>query len=200
MNLGEPMYLMKPHTNSRDLAAFYGSESSGGDNSGGTTTGSGNGPFISLINGHSYLRVNANGISWDQARLAARALGAGWGLATITSAAEQDVINRAFAAFSGEFWLGASQPIKETRPDANWSWVTGENWSYENWTRGEPNDFGGPADEQYLAMYSDGGRWNDDSGLGEQGGFMAELTGDAAAAPPPNTEAMNAFIGSLDLP
>ena len=57
-----------------------------------------------------YAGANAAHYSWAQANAAVSALGAGWHLATITSAAEQTFITTTVGGNNGgEFWLGATQ-------------------------------------------------------------------------------------------
>ena len=113
-------------------------------------------------NGHWYEFVSAPYSTWTDASNAVGALGAGWHLATITSAAEQTFVNAllpAVLADRSHFWLGGSDAANE----GTWTWVTGEDFtSYTNWWGGEPNNQNG---ENYLAMdyRTSGGdtRWND---------------------------------------
>ena len=128
---------------------------------------------------HEYLAIIGPGLSWAAARAEAiglgKVLGGHWDLATITSASEQSLVNANLGprAPSNEFWLGASQPDGEVRRDANWHWVDGQAWSYENWSPGEPNDNFGPASEQKLAEWGSG-TWNDEGNIGNITGFIAE--------------------------
>ena len=143
-------------------------------------------------NGHYYELVTQGGLSWDSARIAAENRG-GY-LATPTSAAENSFIVDVVGAglpgtgLSYLYWLGGSQPPNEARPDAGWQWITGEPWAYTNWATafGEPNDFFGPASEQYL-IYDEGkGKWNDvPRDWGFVDGYIVEL--DALPIPEPNT-------------
>ena len=120
-----------------------------------------------IFNGHEYQLVNQANIDWNTARTGAQALGPGWDLAAITSAAEQAFIETLLpTAVPGgkisEFWLGGFQPAGSTEPGGGWSWVTGEAWGYTNWGAGEPNNSGGS--EQHLAVddrYLWG--WNDNT-------------------------------------
>ncbi len=118
-------------------------------------------------NGHWYQVVLAPnvvgpgmGISWTDANAAAQADGSY--LATVTSAAENDFIFDLIDIAThpsywqdlgwGYFgpWIGAQQnPLPPTYgpsyANTNWSWVTGEPWSYTNWgnatgSRKQPND------------------------------------------------------------
>jgi hypothetical protein len=112
-------------------------------------------------------------------------------LATITSQEEQDYIASSFSGFTGEYWIGGFQdPITTTTATANWAWVTGEPWIYENWQPGEPNDNYGSGSEQFAAIWNDGGTWlwtwNDEGNVGGVAGFIGEM-GDPVGVPEPAT-------------
>lgn len=130
------------------------------------------GPVLWDFNGHLYDVILQSGINWDNARSAAQALGAGWDLATITSANEQTFIQSLLPLPNqierSEFWLGGYQSPQSGLPDQNWHWVTGESWSYQNWGPGQPDEWSGdPAGGQYfLAMDSNGGNWAWDDNTG----------------------------------
>ena len=113
---------------------------------------------------HEYKVVNLPGKTWAEARAAAQALdggGAGWDLATITSAAEQAIISGQLGlppSADGpvhQYWIGGEQlPISVSpdvfdEPGGNWQWINGEGmfWNgvaivgqYQNW--------GGPSPDQ----------------------------------------------------
>jgi hypothetical protein len=126
-------------------------------------------------NGHEYAVLTAENITWTNARSAAQALGAGWDLATITSAAENAFVISllpASAIQNSYYWLGATDEQQE----GTWKWVTGEPFSYTNWFPGEPNNY---QDEDYLSFYYDGSvwaGWNDapQHGWGNVRGYVAE--------------------------
>ena len=117
---------------------------------------------------------------------------------------------RAFAAFIGrspdtataeelrlfqlhQTWLGGFQPPNEARPNEGWQWITGEPWAYTNWAAGEPNDFFGPASEQYLVYDEGKGKWNDvPLNWGFVDGYIVEF--DALPTPEPST------LGLIALP
>ena len=103
-------------------------------------------------NGHSYEAIcRPGGVSWDAARSEASSMG-GY-LATINSQEENDFV---FGLISDdlEFWvvdeaentqgpfLGGFQESSRTDPSEGWQWVTGEDWTFANWSPGEPNDAG----------------------------------------------------------
>ena len=116
-------------------------------------------------NGHWYLAVRPFGTvtDWEMARAYAEARG-GY-LVSVTSAAEQALIERLFAGstscqgdLNGVF-LGGRQALGNLPADG-WSWVSGEPWGYTNWAPGEPNDFSS-FPEDYLMMVTRDMRWYD---------------------------------------
>ena len=132
-----------------------------------------------LFNGHNYEFIKFAGKSWDEAAndISTR-LGPEYYLATITTQQEQDFIaGTLLHGLTGQYWLGASQLSNEKSKTENWNWFTGEAWNYSNWHAGEPNDNYGPASEQYLAMWKQGGwdwEWNDEGNLHNISGYIAE--------------------------
>lgn len=143
-------------------------------------------------NGHYYLAVYVpGGINWADARAKAQALGGD--LATITSAAENSFVFLRIAdpifwrqPASGPVrlfgpWLGGFQPPGSGEPLAQWSWVTGESWSYTSWDSGEPNNLNG--NEDHLHFFAPGTnplpRWNDLVQTQSCPGFVVE-----SAVPP----------------
>jgi hypothetical protein len=150
-----------------------------------------------LFNGHNYEFVKFAGISWDDAASdVTTQFGSNYYLATITSQEEQDFISDTLLAkITGEYWLGGSQPLLETNPAANWSWVTGEDMNYTNWHVGEANDHYGAGSEQYLALWKKkgwNGNWNDEGNLRNISGYIAE-----SAAPVPEPATMLLFGAGL---
>lgn len=139
-----------------------------------------------ITNGsNTYSLIDGAGLSWAEANAQAQAIGTGWHLLTITSAAEQDFITNSVvgAGNPGEFWLGGVEI------GGNWTWVTGETWSYTNWNPGEPNDNYGPNTENYLATWgSNTWKWNDEGNLGNITGYIAEYN--SPAVPEPGTLAL----------
>lgn len=111
------------------------------------------------VNGHYYDYVEATGLSWDQANAAASALefnGMSGTLATILSADENTFLWNN-TDIGGESWayIGGYQD-KATTEDDGWNWVTGETWSYTNWSVYEPNN---GTSEGFLQLFTDG-TWN----------------------------------------
>jgi len=147
-------------------------------------------PILNLNNNHYYEVVSmgiGSSISWADARDVAAAASynsLGGHLVTITSDAERDWINATWPANQSlwfdtsnplwNHWIGAfqeTQPLGQSDPTANWQWVTGEAWGYENWYRTEPNDNAGSTrdiednEENYgafvpLNQWFDYGGWN----------------------------------------
>jgi hypothetical protein len=130
---------------------------------GGTASGCAAGS--SAFGGHCYA-VGAMAQSFDSALAACQTRGAGWSLAQIASASE----NQYVASLIGtrESWLGASDRSRE----GTWSWLSGTtfwaptflffsgpvNGAYTSFVSGEPNDGGGNSD--CMRMVSGGG-WRD---------------------------------------
>jgi hypothetical protein len=137
-------------------------------------------------NGHSYdVIAVADGISWTGAQDAA--IEQGGHLATIGSKEENAFVfkvvddekfwrNDGYNNYGP--WLGGFQEKEAEKPIDGWSWVNKEEWSYDNWNDGEPNDSDGTEDRQedYLHFFALGSldrqaQWNDSPG--ESGNLMA---------------------------
>lgn len=145
------------------------------------------------FNGHEYRVINLPGLTWNAARAAAQALdggGAGWDLAAITSAGEQNVIQTLLPSLDGltgihDYWIAGEQPVESGEPGGNWRWVTDGVVFYNNGAIGyanwgtappgpvnEPNNLGNEnhvtLDNRYLWGWNDLG--------GDQGtrGYVAE--------------------------
>jgi len=109
-------------------------------------------------NGHWYVVINVSSrINWNEAK--AQSIIQGGFLATLTSQGENNFVanlvhNNGINAFLGGFQIDPSSPA-----NIGWAWVTGEQWSYTNWSEGEPNDQGSP-NESFLEMWGNT-KWND---------------------------------------
>jgi hypothetical protein len=144
-------------------------------------------------NDHDYAVVLAPLITWDAAAAATAAFAEGWQLATITSAAEQGFVG-SLALSGSEFWLGGFQnPLTTVAADADWTWVTGEPFTYTNWNGAtflEPNDYYGPGTEQHLALLGSSlflgpaGTWNDEGNPLNVSGYVLERPAQAAVPEP----------------
>ena len=120
-------------------------------------------------NGHWYEVINVSSrINWNEAK-AQSIIQSGF-LATLTSQGENNFVanlvhNNGRNAFLGGFQIDPSSPA-----NIGWAWVTGEQWSYTNWSEGEPNDQGSP-NESFLEMWGNT-KWND---VPVQGSGYSEL-------------------------
>ncbi len=148
--------------------------------------------------GHWYDVVAASGLDWpsaDTAATSASYLGLPGHLVTISSAGEDAFVNALVAGGGfGEVWAGAYQnPASETDPEAGWTWVNGEGTfpgnnlgpQYAAWSplagstahpSGQPDDFYGPASEQYMGLnlWGPTGGWNDEGYLPLITGYVVE--------------------------
>jgi hypothetical protein len=137
-------------------------------------------PVLNATNGHYYEAISvSNGISWFDARDVATGrsyLGRRGHLATLTSAAEvQFVLTNFPAADSGQYWLGGYQDRNApdyTEPSGGWRWVTGEPWSYTNWSASQPDNFNNTEDA--LHFFNHSGAWNDGTGTVALPGYVVE--------------------------
>lgn len=117
---------------------------------------------IASFGGSEYARVDDSAqVSWTAASAAVAAMGGGWHLATITTAAENTFVETtvlgAGAADRSHYWIGATDAAVE----GTFAWVTGEPFSFADWGGGEPNNLG---NEDYLAYDYRAGIgwvWND---------------------------------------
>jgi len=134
-------------------------------------------PVLWTGNG-SYYDVIFGQITWDQANTQAN--GYSWEgetghLATITSQAESDFIFSSLAVQDDHYWLGGYQSDTSGLNNEGWEWVTGEQWSYENWFSGEPNNYNGNEDTLMFQGVR-GGSWNDGDGVSGSVGYIIEYS------------------------
>jgi hypothetical protein len=114
------------------------------------TAGADSSQLTNPDNSHLYQRIDTPQ-TWSVAKTSCSNLN-GY-LATITSQAEQDWIVTNFG--TGNTWLGGTDDGHE----GTWTWITGEPWSYTNWTSGQPDNAGG---EHFVHMWNGAaGKWND---------------------------------------
>jgi len=137
-------------------------------------------------NGHDYVVVSYGNQSWENATShMLSTLGSSYYLAVITDQLEQDFIETLLTG-TGEYWLGGYQGTyyNGQAPLADWQWVTGELWDWENWYDDEPNDYyGSSKPEQHLATWGNySWEWNDEGHLPNISGYVAE-----APVPEPTT-------------
>ena len=160
-------------------------------------------PVTWSTNGHEYDVVILENADWNTARTSAQGLGAGWDLATITSAGEQTFINSLLGAppTSGtvQYWVGGFQPAGSTEPGGSWQWINGEGlfWdngplagAYANWGTGiatEPDNVGV---QNHVALDNRfGWGWDDNDNFlsGVIRGYVAEKSTSTSAVPEPST-------------
>ncbi len=127
-------------------------------------------PVLWGVNGHAYDVIAAEGITWTEARSAAQALGAGWDLASIGDAAEDQFVQSLLplaVAERSHYWIGGTDVAIE----GSFAWVDGTPWTYQNFWGGEPNN--AFDDEHYLAYDLRGSTyaWNDAPNSLAQFGF-----------------------------
>lgn len=108
--------------------------------------------------GHLYkVCEEISGLTWFEAKAYCETLGGH--LVSITSEEEQAFITEISKLATHSFyWTGGFLD------GSDWKWVTGEEFLYENWISGEPNNSGG--DENYICLCTDPtegvpGEWND---------------------------------------
>ena len=110
------------------------------------------------FNGHQY-KVIDKSMTWTEAEEYCESLGGH--LVTITSKEEDEFILNTIAdnETSLYFWIGGS----DSREEGKWEWVTGEEWDYNHWKSGQPNDYKGWCKEgqDYAVIVDKDGRWED---------------------------------------
>lgn len=111
-------------------------------------------------NGHWYDIISTS-LSWQNAKADAENqyfMGVQGHLATLTSEQENSFVIKNLPIY--DQWIGGYQTSTDVEPNGNWAWITGEEWSYTNWARGEPSNRNGS--EHFLQFYGGrGGEWND---------------------------------------
>ncbi len=74
-------------------------------------------------------------------------------LVRITSAGENNVVKSLVSKLGDSCWIDGSDSAKE----GSWKFANGENMTYFNWAKGEPNNDG---NQDYLRIYTSG-EWDD---------------------------------------
>jgi streptogramin lyase len=165
-----------------------------------STASGGNGHYFELV-----LPADPSGnYSWTQADAAAGAMtydGSPGYLATVTSAAENDFLGSHFQSslavrmqgnvptfVPGDLaWIG----LTDVGQTGDWTWVTGEPFSYSNWSVGEPNNPGVEDWVEYWNVENNGvappvWSWNNAQNVvatqGGLQGFIVEFNGPTAIA------------------
>ncbi len=149
-------------------------------------------------NGHTYTLFSVQGgINWADAQ--ADAVSRGGYLATITSGAENTAVYNSLAietnnnvwhvdTFNSRIgpWLGGFKNLA-----GGWEWVTGEAFSFTNWSPGEPNNSGGT--ENRVHFFGNPNRnslWNDITDTVLIEGYVVETN-----VPAPGSAAVFAVLG-----
>ena len=117
-----------------------------------------NNNIISILynpnNDHYYLKIDSDDLTQADSRQYCEAFGGH--LATLTSQLENDFVYYNFANDGKAYSLGGTDQIQEGK----WKWITGEMWSYTNWSVNQPDD--AYSGEDYLYFYRrDSNAWND---------------------------------------
>ncbi|MCX6850558.1 MAG: lectin-like protein [Verrucomicrobia bacterium] len=144
--------------------------------------------------GHRY-QFSPEKLGWEDAK--AKAAATGGHLATITSKEENQWILDTFVAKLPEnlsLWLGGTND----NPTRQWTWVTGEPFTFTAWGSQEP---GGMANEFALCFSRMSKGWGDirSNGLGQadrRGGYLIEWD-DTTTNPVPATPVPVASISSI---
>ena len=137
-------------------------------------------PVVWAVNGNSYEVITGQTtITWAEAK--ALAEGMGGHLVTITSEDENDFVAALLTEFgTGDlqrYWLGGYQTDPGSvacEPSACWAWVTGEDWVYENWAAGEPNN-GAGGTQHYLHYWPSPGLFDDMDNRNIMVGYIVEF-------------------------
>lgn len=111
-----------------------------------------------LFNGNAYKAFHIGGYTWEQAKTYCEKQGGH--LATVTSQEEEEVIESLLMDNKEFYWLGGKGAVF----GGEWSWVTGESFSYTNWDPKQPDNDGGECYLGITAMdtrYADVHKWND---------------------------------------
>ena len=132
-----------------------------------------NGDVISMLfpsdtltyNGNKYQIYSGGGFTWDAAKTYCESLGGH--LVTITDKGETEFIQTLLEhGVRGSYWTGGYK-----NDSGSWQWVTGENFSYTNWSGDQPDNCGGVEDRIEI---HDGGDWNDIQSDNGGLGFICE--------------------------
>ena len=108
-----------------------------------------------VFQGHTYQVIDQS-LTWEEAKQACAQRGGH--LATITSEMEQEAVAYAISSGTKEaYWLGGTDEMME----GHWKWITGENWSYDNWASGNPDNY---QSENFLGILRTSQSWANNSG------------------------------------
>lgn len=124
-------------------------------------------PVLNPANNHYYFLLAP--ATWTASQAEAQTFGGH--LVTINDAAENQWVYATFGGLNRALWLGLTDQAVE----GDFRWISGESFSYQNWSSGEPNSGGGfVPDEDYAYMVEANpgwpltpGAWNDVPDNGE---------------------------------
>ena len=104
----------------------------------------------------SFYRYNPERLNWEEHKK--RAAQMGGHLACISNATENEQVRR---IAGGEIvWIGGIRRNCNNGPGSEyWKWSNGKEWTYTNWSVGEPNNHA-ELNENRVWLY-DTGKWND---------------------------------------
>lgn len=110
----------------------------------------------------NYYYVYKDKMSWEAAKETCESLGGH--LVTITSASEQDFIEKMAKERNCNYWLGGY------RNSDDWRWVTGETWKFTAWNSNNPYSM---YDDNYSRL-TDNNLWTNDYQSGYRFGYICE--------------------------
>jgi len=145
------------------------------------------GDGVIIYNRHFYVRFDKT-MTWTEAKTYSESLGGH--LATITSQAEQEAVYLLIKDGKKNFyWLGGYREGK------NWQYVTGENFTYNNWIPGKPDNANNQEDKLIMSRISTSsggkpGQWDDFSNNGDANnmGYIFEFDNAVQPAAPAPTQ------------
>ncbi len=141
---------------SAETSITYTAEIDTGETSTATITVTVNGIASQEIRfGNSTYVLGTPGQTWTQAQAEAQALGGI--LLEIDSAAENQFIMDTFLSGDNPIWLG----FNDVATEGTFVGADGAPITYANWLGSEPNNGNGNGEQDYVAMASVGGRWDD---------------------------------------
>ena len=119
-----------------------------------------------VFQGHLYQLVKKQNVNWVQAKKYCEDHNSY--LAAITSEAENREVAKLVRGYGEDAYIGG---IRKDADNFRWVVASGEEFTYSNWSAGEPNyhnhgtcqirdPYGEYAKENYIGMYTDG-TWND---------------------------------------
>ena len=150
------------------------------------------GVVVNPANNHSYYLLSP--ANWTDSQ--SEALTLGGNLVTVNDAVENAWLFSTFSGVDKPLWLGLTDQTTE----GNFAWISGEPFSFSNWSSGEPNNGGHFVhDEDYVYMVESNsslplspGQWNDVPVGGD--GILNPVYGVVEIVPEPSIVTL-AFIG-----